>query len=314
MEISSKHFTLEKVSRNAYAAIAKEGSGSVANAGFVDLGGKSIVFDTFNTQQASEDLKTFAESITNHPVTWVINSHWHGDHIRGNQSFKERTIISSGITFSKIKELHPSRINTQKNDLQGLSNYIKSLQSQLTHSEDKRLAYQINFLKELEKSLPTLELILPNQTFTSELSFHGENCNAKLFTLGGGHSVCDSVLYIPEDKVIFMGDLLFVKCHPTFFEESNPSIWVEILRRIEGLEFDIAIPGHGPVGTKEDVTKLITYITDIKEIVIENDRFEEVEIPDTYKDWESPEVYQQSLKMLSQDVNSLAYDDLKRES
>ncbi|WP_246199929.1 MBL fold metallo-hydrolase [Salirhabdus euzebyi] len=43
-----------------------------------------MVFDTFNTQQASEDLKMIAEKATNNQVTWVVNSHWHGDHIRGN--------------------------------------------------------------------------------------------------------------------------------------------------------------------------------------------------------------------------------------
>ncbi|MCE0554973.1 MBL fold metallo-hydrolase [Bacillus thuringiensis] len=42
--------------------------------------------------------------------------------------------------------------------------------------------------------------------------------SAQLFTLGGGHSFCDAVLYIPEEKVIFMGDLLFVDCHPTFLK------------------------------------------------------------------------------------------------
>ena len=71
-ELFSKHFTLEKVSRNVYVAVAKEGSGSVANAGIVDLGENVLVFDTFNTQQASEDLKYIAEKVTNQPVGWVL--------------------------------------------------------------------------------------------------------------------------------------------------------------------------------------------------------------------------------------------------
>ncbi|MDR4889795.1 MBL fold metallo-hydrolase [Fredinandcohnia sp. QZ13] len=100
-EFYRKHFTLEKVSQLVYAAIAKEGGGSVANAGFVDLGNQIIIFDTFNTQQASEHLKTFAEKITNQLGTTVINSHWHGDHIRGNQIFKESKIISSEPEFIK---------------------------------------------------------------------------------------------------------------------------------------------------------------------------------------------------------------------
>lgn len=293
-ELCSKHFTLEKVSRNVYAAIAKEGSGSVANAGFVDLGDNLIVFDTFNTQQASEDLKNIAEKITNQPVTWVVNSHWHGDHIRGNQTFKGSNIIFSEITYSKIKENHPLRINKQKNDIQGLSNYIDSLNKK----QDSNLKDQINFLSELEKSLPTLELVLPNQTFKGELTFLGTNCSAILFSLGGGHSFCDAMVYIPDERVIFMGDLLFVKCHPTFFEETNLDKWVEILRKVELMDFDVAISGHGSVGTKKDLIKLIDYLRELISVVSKNDNIEEVEIPDMYRDWSSPEIYHQNLRVI----------------
>ncbi|MFJ7183865.1 MBL fold metallo-hydrolase [Lysinibacillus xylanilyticus] len=212
----SKHFKLEKISTSSFAAIAKEGGGAVANAGFVDLGDKVIVFDTFNTQQASEDLKLIAEKITNQTVTLVVNSHWHGDHIRGNQTFKDTIIISSEITSSKIRDVHPSRFSKQKNDIQGLKDYIHSLE-QLHQTNDPTIQYQINSLNELKESLPTLELVLPNQTFNNELTIQGTKRSAKLFTLGGGHSFCDAMLYIPDEKVIFMGDLLFVNCHPTFF-------------------------------------------------------------------------------------------------
>lgn len=299
-EIDSKHFTLERVSKYVYAAIAKNGSGSVANAGFVDLGDNLIIFDTFNTQQASEELKSIAEKVTNHSVTWVVNSHWHGDHIRGNQTFRGRNIISSEITYSKMKKNHPSRINKQKNDIQGLSNYIDSL----IQKQDKKFMEQINFLCELKKSLPTLELELPNKTFKGELTFRGTNCIAKIFSLGGGHSSCDSMMYIPDEKVIFMGDLLFVNCHPTFFEESNLDNWVEILKKVELMVIDVAISGHGSIGTKKDLLKMIDYINELKNVVGKNNNIEEIEMPAKYRDWSSPEVYHQNLKLINETTNT----------
>ncbi|MDQ1147845.1 cyclase [Bacillus sp. SORGH_AS 510] len=256
----SKHFTLETVQDGVYAAIAKEGGGAVGNAGFVDLGGQTLVFDTFNTQQAAEDLKTLAIRVTNQPITWVVNSHWHGDHVRGNQVFKESTIVSSQATFEKMKELHPARIEKQKGDIQGLINYIQTLKLKLGEEYDKELEQQINFLSEMEVSLPTLELVLPQQTFKSEMSFKGSKRSARLFTLGGGHSYCDAILYIPEEKVAFMGDLLFVDTAPTIFEESNPQKWIEILRKVEEMDIEVAIPGHGPVGTKGNFQQVIEYI------------------------------------------------------
>lgn len=256
--MTSKHFSLEKVSEGIYAAIAKEGGGAVGNAGFVDLGDQTIVFDTFNTQQAAEDLRAIAEKTTNRPVTWVINSHWHGDHIRGNQVFKNSRIISSQLTYEKMKELHPARMEKQKNDLQGLRDYIQSLEEKQDSPPQ-----QIEFLREMEASLSTLELVLPHQTFQEEITFHGSERSAKLFTLGGGHSYCDSMLYIPGEKVIFMGDLLFVDTDPSFFEESNPEKWIEILENVSTLAIEIAIPGHGPVGSKLNIFQLREYISNI---------------------------------------------------
>ncbi|MGE7690016.1 MBL fold metallo-hydrolase [Lysinibacillus sp. NPDC097214] len=294
----SKHFKLEKISNNSFAAIAKESGGAVANAGFVDLGDQVIVFDTFNTQQASADLKHIAEKITNQAVTWVVNSHWHGDHIRGNQTFKDTTIISSHITYSKIRDNHPSRFSKQKNDIQGLKDYIQSLKNQLNQTNDSSIQHQIDTLNELKDSLPTLELVVPNQTFNNEITFQGTKRSAKLFTLGGGHSFCDAMLYIPDEKVIFMGDLLFVNCHPTFFEESDPMKWSNILKVVERLEIEVAVPGHGPTGTKEDISKIIYYISEITSIAETSNKDEEIEIPEFFKEWNSPEIYQQSINRL----------------
>ena len=97
-----------------YAAIAKEGTGAVANTGFMDLGDQTLIFDTFNTPQAAEELRRMAENYCPHPITYVINSHWHGDHIRGNQIFKDKIILSSDVTFNNMKVIHPERILKQK--------------------------------------------------------------------------------------------------------------------------------------------------------------------------------------------------------
>ncbi|RIW28692.1 MBL fold metallo-hydrolase [Bacillus salacetis] len=300
---NSKHFSLEKVSDGIYAAIAKEGGGALANAGFADLGDQIIIFDTFNTQQASQDLKDAAEFITNKPVTTVMNSHWHGDHIRGNQVFTDSTIISSETTFSKMKELHPSRIRKQKEDIQGLANYIESLKKQLDSDTDAQLQNKINFLLELKFSLSSLELVLPSQTFIDEWSLKGTKRNAKLFTLGGGHSYCDAMLYIPESKVIFMGDLLFVDCHLTFFEESNPEKWIEILQKVDRFEIDTVIPGHGSIGTKEEIKNNINYIESLMSVVYRNDEKNASEVPDLYMDWDSPEIYFQNIKRLEESLS-----------
>lgn len=299
-KFNSKHFKLEEITKGIYAAIAKDGSGSVGNAGFIDLGGKTVIFDTFNTQQAAEDLRDIAENITKQPVSWVINSHWHGDHIRGNQVFKNRNILSSQTTLQKMKENHPQRIAKQKEDIQGLNNYIASLVEQNKGPNNIISDNKINFLREIARSLPTLELVLPQYTFNKELTIYGTKRTAILMALGGGHSYCDSILYIPEDEIIFMADLLFVETHPTFLPESNAIEWESILNNLMSFEIQKAIPGHGPVGTKEDISKLLNYIKELKLISNENINPDEVPIPAEYKDWASTELFSQNFKMLKE--------------
>ncbi|MCY9549065.1 MBL fold metallo-hydrolase [Lysinibacillus xylanilyticus] len=143
-----------------------------------------------------------------------------------------------------------------------------------------------------------MELVLPSHTFNNEITLQGTKLSAKLFTLGGGHSYCDAMLYIPDEKVIFMGDLLFVNCHPTFFEESDPVKWSSILKKVERLEIDVSVPGHGPTGTKEDISKIINYISELTSIAEKSNQNEDIEIPEIYKDWSSPEIYQQNIERL----------------
>lgn len=280
----SSHFNLEKVSEGIYAAIAKDGGGAFGNAGFIDLGDKTIIFDTFNTQQAAEDLRNLAESITSKPVSWVINSHFHSDHTRGNQVFKDCHILSSQTTLQQMKENHPAKIAEQKADLKGLKKYIASLE-QNAHPTDTQKLNEISFLKEMEISIPRLELVLPQYTFTHEFTIFGTKRTARIMTLGGGHSPCDSFLYIPEDEIIFMADLLFVGMHPSFFPYSNPTQWENILEKVNNLAIQKAIPGHGSIGTKKDIIKLKNYIYEMKLLSKKVSNMEDVSIPPAYQDW-----------------------------
>ncbi len=92
----SPHFKLEHIDDGIYAAIHKPGGQAICNGGFVDLGEEVLVFDSFLSTAAARDLKQAIDEISGKPVRWVVNSHSHNDHIRGNQVFVPgASIISS---------------------------------------------------------------------------------------------------------------------------------------------------------------------------------------------------------------------------
>ncbi len=100
---TSKHYILDRLSDGVYAAIAKDGGSAISNAGLVDLGDATLVVDTFLTPTAAEDLRAEAQRLTGRIPRWVINTHYHNDHIWGNQVFlPEATLISTVETYALI--------------------------------------------------------------------------------------------------------------------------------------------------------------------------------------------------------------------
>ncbi|MFL5962475.1 MAG: MBL fold metallo-hydrolase [Gaiellaceae bacterium] len=97
-----EQFRLEQVADDAWAAIASPETGAVGNAGFIRVGDFTIVFDTFASAAAGDDLRVSAEVIA--PVAYAINSHWHAKHVNGNASFDDVPIVATERTRELMEE------------------------------------------------------------------------------------------------------------------------------------------------------------------------------------------------------------------
>ncbi|WP_180955134.1 MBL fold metallo-hydrolase [Peribacillus deserti] len=303
--VESSHFTIDKLGEGIFAAIAKGGGGAVSNAGIIDLGDKTLIFDTFNSHHAALDLAETAEKLTNKPVSFVINSHWHGDHIRGNQCFRGAPIIASLATRTKMIETHPERISDQKAKIPQLLAHIEKLEKECKTEQDsakaKKLRIQLDFLKEIESSLPKLEFTPPNITFEQRMIFSGESKTAILQTYGGGHTVCDAFLYLPDEKILFAGDLVQVQNHP-LLSDGSPDVWLAILQKLRNLEVHHVVPGHGPVGTSSAIENIRHYIASAFELAVfsaeKGKDLQCVEIPGPFQDWEAGDLFYKNLEFL----------------
>ena len=100
--IISKHFSLHPLTENMYAAIASDQGAAIGNSGLIDLGGQIIVFDTFLTPQAAADMRKASEELFGRAPDFVINSHYHNDHIWGNQVFAEVSHLLSTISTREL--------------------------------------------------------------------------------------------------------------------------------------------------------------------------------------------------------------------
>ncbi len=265
---TSRHFQLEELLDGVYAAIGIPGTGSGSNAGIIDLGDRTLVFDTFLTPQAGDDLRAAAERLTGRPVSYVINSHMHADHIHGNQAFALDTpIVATSRTRELIAGRGPGVIEAMKREIPA---ELEAQEAELAREQDaeKRaaLALKIGENRELVACGARLALRLPEQTFDTKVVFHGTRRAAELLTYGGGHTESDAFLLLRDERLAFLGDLLFVQSH-LWMGDGNPDEWLRILRQLGELDLKTVAPGHGPVGTPEDFAPAARYIEAIQQIV-----------------------------------------------
>lgn len=266
----SEHFDLHQLANGVYAAIATPDGAAYSNAGIVDLGGQTLIFDTFETPQAAADLRAAAEALTGRPATCVIISHAHADHWCGNQVFDLRTPI---ISSHAIREEMPASIGwllELKENLAEIETAIQEEQAALEVERDPKkrasLEHRIQRMGYWLEGLPDLELRFPNQTFGGRLALYGSERRAELVEVAPGHTADDIYLLLPEDRIVFMGDLGFFECQP-FTVYADPQAWVAHLEEMEKSGNEVYVPGHGPLGAKTDLTVQRQYILLLEALV-----------------------------------------------
>ena len=306
--INSRHFRLEQLADGVYAAIHADDGWATCNAGIIDLGDRTLVFDTFMSPEAAEDLRNAAESLTGHPVYAVINSHPHNDHIWGNQAFYPGVdIISTTRTRELIETEGPLEIRGFQ---AGAQKNLDILRDQLANSQDEitkaHLKVFIVYFQAILATLPLLNICLPNLTFMGDLTLSGPKRTAKLISFEGGHSGSDAILYLPADGVVFMSDLLFIGGHP-YLPDGDPDKIKQILAQIRKLQAKIFVPGHGPVGQTLHLDWMDGYINTLDELVrkaMEKGASEEeigkIAMPSEYKHLIFPTFFPQNLLFLYQ--------------
>jgi glyoxylase-like metal-dependent hydrolase (beta-lactamase superfamily II) len=267
---TSKHFDLEQLGSGVYAAIATEDGGAYSNAGIVDLGDQTLVFDAFEAPQAAKDLRLAAKHLTGRPPTCVIISHSHADHWFGNQALARHVpIIATHATLEEMTEAI-GWLEELKENPADLEQAIQETQESLDTETDPRrrasLERSMTRMGHTLAMLPILEPQLPNLIFGTRLVFRGTQRTAELREAAPGHTASDAYLILPEDRVIFMGDLGFFQSQP-FTVYADPQAWVAHLEEMEQSSAETFVPGHGPLGTKADLALQGQYINLLQELV-----------------------------------------------
>jgi len=270
-QTGSKNFFIQQLAPGVWAAIQNDNGGhAISNAGIVDLGNKTLVFDAFINPDAANELKQTAEQLTQHPVSFLINSHYHDDHIRGNQAFVPgASIISTEWTKNEIQKAEPEEQAWARKNIGASLEKAKQKLNSATGDEKKEAIMWVGYYEAISQSLPKLKTTLPGITFKDSMWIYGSKRSVLLIECGNGHTASDAVMILPKEGIAFMGDILFVGRHP-WFGDGNPE---SLKKHLEKFYADSSlkqfVPGHGPPAGKEALQALIQYISLLQQLAAE---------------------------------------------
>ena len=308
----SPHFKLDRIDDGIYAAIHKPGGQAICNGGFVVLGEEVLVFDSFLSTAAARDLKQAIDEISGKQVRWVVNSHFHNDHIRGNQVFVPgASIVSSQVIRDYIQKHGMEEAEEEQSYAPGrMTLFQANLEEAKTEAEKEYAKMWLGYFEAMVETYPALAIKPPDVVFKDTITFYGSKRSANLIEYKHGHMESDIVLYLPEEKILFTGDLVFIGMHP-YLADGDASGLRQTLSELMEWPIDIVVPGHGEVGKKEDIQAMISYInmvSTLAETIKMQDRKPDEasidDIPEPYRDWQFPNFFQTNLKFLYESTAS----------
>jgi cyclase len=244
-------FDIKPVADGVYAAISKPAYKVNCNAVIIFLGDSVLVVDTHSKPSAARALIAQIKKLTDKPVRYVVNTHFHWDHYQGNEAYPSSwpagiEIISSEATRNNIQRLGIPRV---KHEIITMPAEIDQLKGDLAKaSTEQQKEIIANNLKEAEAyfaELKSMQVTLPTLTFDRSLILHRANRTVQILWLGRGHTDGDVWVFLPKEKVLVCGDAMHG--WTPFMGDSYPYDWIKTLDAVEQLDFDYAIGGHGDV-------------------------------------------------------------------
>jgi glyoxylase-like metal-dependent hydrolase (beta-lactamase superfamily II) len=225
-----------------------------------------FLVDTNITPEATRRLVNDIKTLTDKPIRFVVNTHWHYDHADGNQVFgpevsiighaNERTAILGGVLKNRLAL-----------EFQNLPGQLENIRKQMATETDParkqqaedRLKVQEAYQEQLKETIPTP----PNVTFDDHMTIFRGDREIRLLYLGRGHSDTDIMVYLPKEKVIATGD---------FFEGPATGAlnfgfhneWADNLEKLKAIDFETVVPGHGePFKGKEQIAYFQAFLRDL---------------------------------------------------
>ena len=259
-------FRFNKVTEGIYHAIGTGALAVVGNSSIIVNDTDVMIVDDHVSPAAAWVLVEEIKTLTNKPVTTVINTHFHFDHAHGNQIFAPDVQII-GHEFTRRALLgNPTGMPLYQNYFNGMPAQIETLKKRVAEEPDAaanaKLRTQLQVAENNYASQKELTPTPPNVTLTTQMTLFRGDREIQIRYLGRGHTAGDVVVYLPKEKLVMTGD--FLTSGLSNMSDSYPEEWAASLDALKKLDFETVLPGHGEAFTdKAKIDYFQAYLRDV---------------------------------------------------
>lgn len=183
-------------------------------------------------RQALDWRSQIEEAYPGTPFLYLINTDHHRGHALGNQYFMPCTVIAHERAHKEM------------------SGYTENFKERVRNSFRRE--------PEIQAQLTDIEIIPPDITFTDRATLLIDDRDIELIFVGG-HTPATSLVWLPEERICFVGDILWVDQHP-YMAQGDTLQWLDALELIRNLNAEYLVPGHGPVCDDSATYRVEEYI------------------------------------------------------
>jgi cyclase len=242
---------LHELGNGCYAYLQPDGSWGWSNAGLIADSGESLLVDTLfdlPLTRAMLEAMRRAEPAASR-IGALVNTHSNGDHTFGNRLVEGARIIASRACAEEMNQDlgDPRRLAEMKR-----ANDPNSVLGAFMAEIFKNFDFEgVGFV-----TPPTI-------MFDGLLSRRVGNKTVRLIQVGPAHTRGDVLVYVPEDNLMFTGDMLFINGHPIIWAGPVAN-WIRACQLMLDLDLETIVPGHGPITDKSGVAAVKTYLEYIR--------------------------------------------------
>ena len=229
-----------------------------------------MLVDSSVSPAAARGLVEGIKTLTDKPIKYVFNTHYHFDHAHGNQIFGDDVEIIGHEFVRSMLLTDVLDQRTNRSFTAGIPAQVEALRARVAGTSDaterQRLEAQLVIQEAHGAAVQETRPTPPNVTYRDSLTLVKGGREVQLHFPGRGHTGGDSLVFLPEERIVFTGDF-FVGSPGSgglpYMGDGYVEEWPASLDRLRALQFDVIVPGHGaPFREREQIDHLQAYLRD----------------------------------------------------